>query len=135
MKINIESITESLKQGDIYTLNNPTKEEFYTIRIWARSKGYIISKFAPEISISMRKKRDLKGSISAWLFKELDRKEAQSDFANIDVWDAKITYLRTIVSRYNKISSVKWSVRAIRAGRSIVYRDVIEISTENEKIL
>src|SRR5690348_8297698 len=102
MKIDVETITESVKSGEIYTLNSLSKEEFYTLRIWARSKGLIISKFAPEITISERKKRDLKGIISAWLFKELQRREKDNDLSQLDVWDAKITYLRTIVSRYNK---------------------------------
>lgn len=129
MKFNAQAISETVNQGDIYTLTNLNKEEFYTLRTWARSKGFIISKFEPEITIKLRKAKDSKGSVSSWIFKELARKEAAQDFSSLDVWDTKTSYLRTIMSRYNRISSVKWKVREIRSGRCLIYKDIIDLST------
>jgi hypothetical protein len=134
MIIERTDILLTVQKNKICTLNGINREEFRALRIWARSEDMVITQDGDTVTIKPRKKKDLKGSVSSYVFKQLDKRAASGEHSNLDVWDMKVSYLRTTISRYNKISAVKWRVRELRPGRCVVYVDPVQpkqYETEN----
>jgi hypothetical protein len=142
MKFDIQMISETIKRESFYTLSGISQNDYRALRAWARSERLIISRFAPQAEITicvpaakLKPSRSLKGTGAKWVYTTLTEAN-KSDTDLIAAWNMKASYLRTVVSRFNKTSTTRWKVKELRAGKCILYRDPIqETITETEPLL
>lgn len=132
MKINRKEIYTFLNGGDNYTLSELSKADYRALQTWAKNEGLKISRYGHAVTLSLKGQRApaqllvAKNSTAAWLYKTLDKKEQAQEWSNLDVFGMNISYVRTLISRYNHISAVKWKTTQPRVGRIIVFKDPVQ---------
>lgn len=134
MKIDRNLVYTTLSSGHIYIHKNVSPHEFRALQTWCKNEGLKIRRRdGADVEISLKTAKVpsalmvSKKSNAAWLYSTLDRKEKEQDYEILSVNILTLDYVRSLISRYNRISSVTWRVTQRRPGVVLVYKDPAQL--------